>query len=323
MARWAVMMAAAAGLAALTCLAGCDHSPPRPAAAEKAGDHSPAQPAAAEKSTELPQPRPAATGEAGLLRVMTFNVRTSVAKDGADGWDNRKAFLAETVKTFDPDLLGVQEAMQAQADYLRQQLESYGFEGVARDDGKQAGEYSAIFYRKARFERLDGGTFWLSPTPEKPGLGWDAACIRIVTWTRLKDRATGRSFAYFNTHWDHVGNVARVESAKLMRRRIAGEAMPVLVTGDLNSGEESKQVRELLGGAPGARLFNAYREMHPTKGPDEATFHEFSGKTAGSPIDYILYTAPFVVRKAAIDRTSRQGRYPSDHFPVTAILELR
>jgi endonuclease/exonuclease/phosphatase family metal-dependent hydrolase len=301
----ATTLTAIVGLAACACLAS-DHSEPWPTAPARGAVQ-------------------AAADKAKLLRVMTFNLRTGTAADGENRWDNRKALLAETIKTFNPDLLGIQEALKFQNDYLQDQLEGYILEGVARDDGRQKGEYSAILYRKARFERLDGGNFWLSPTPDKPSLGWDAACIRIVAWVKLRDRVTRQSFAYFNTHWDHIGKVARVESAKLMRRRIEAldEATPVLVTGDLNSREEEEQVNALLGSASGVRLFNAYRQTHPTKAPDEATFHNFSGKAAGGAIDYILCTAPFAVREAAIDRTSREGRYPSDHFPVTAILELK
>jgi len=263
------------------------------------------------------------------VRVMSFNIRYGTARDGEDHWDKRKDFLIDTIRAYNPDLLGTQEVLADQADFLQQKLPDYGFAGAGRDDGQRKGEYSAIMYRKDRFDLLAHGQWWLSPTPEKVGSkGWDAALPRVVTWTRLKDRASGVAFLYYNTHWDHQGNVARVESGKLMRKLIEdsrGDSdLPVIVTGDFNSTEESEQYRTLTAGdGTGLKLIDAYREIHPQRESDEASFNGFKGTRKGLRIDWILHSPQWVAKGAAIDRTEKNGHTPSDHFPVTAELELK
>lgn len=278
----------------------------------------------------LPTSRPA---QPKFMRIMSFNIRYGTAKDGDDAWDKRKTFLADTVKAFDPDLLGTQEVLHAQAEYLKEALPGYGFVGRARDDGKEKGEYSPIMYRKARFDPTDSGQFWLSETPNEVGSkGWDAALPRICTWVLLKDKATGGAVLYFNSHWDHIGKVARRESGKLMRRRIeqqtaktketGGGALSVVVTGDFNSTEDTDAYKALLGEDGAApRLLDSYREAHAERKPDEASFHSFTGKRQGSRIDFILHSPDWAAARSDIDYTAKDGRYPSDHFPVTAVLE--
>jgi endonuclease/exonuclease/phosphatase family metal-dependent hydrolase len=263
------------------------------------------------------------------VRVMSFNIRYGTANDGEDHWDKRKDFLVETIRAYNPDLLGTQEVLAEQADFLQQKLPEYGFAGGGRDDGKRKGEFSPVMYRRDRFELLAHGMWWLSPTPENVGSkGWDAALPRIVTWARLKDRAGGFTVLWFNTHWDHVGNTARVESGKLMRKLIEDNRgdpnLPVIVTGDFNSTEQTPQYRSLtLGDGSGFKLVDAYREVHPEVRPDEASFNGFEGTRQGLRIDWILHSEQWVATGAAIDRTERDGHTPSDHYPVTAVLELR
>jgi endonuclease/exonuclease/phosphatase family metal-dependent hydrolase len=265
------------------------------------------------------------------VRVMSFNIRYGTAKDGEDRWEKRQDLLVGTIRAYDPDLLGMQEVLATQADFLREKLPGYGFCGAGRDDGKRAGEYSPIMFRKDRFDLLDSGQWWLSPTPDKvASKGWDAALPRIVTWAKLKDRKAGVDVLMFNTHWDHVGNVARVESGKLMRKLMvkkheeAGGDLPVIVTGDFNSTEETPQYHTLTASDDvGVRLTDAYRETHPQRKADEASFHAFKGTREGLRIDWILHSPEWVATGAAIDHTQKDGHYPSDHYPVTAELELK
>ena len=275
-------------------------------------------------AADAPAPS-AATG----VRVMSFNIRYSTANDGEDRWEKRQDFLIDTIRAYNPDLLGTQEVLADQADFLQQRLPEYGFVGGGRDDGKRKGEYSPIQFKKDRFELLAHGQWWLSPTPEKVGSkGWDAALPRIVTWARLKDRQSGKTVVYFNTHWDHMGKTARVESGKLMRKLVddlvGGEDVPVVVTGDFNSTEDTEQYRSLtVGDGTGMKLIDAYRTVHPEKKSDEASFNGFKGTTKGLRIDWVLHSPHWVAKGAAIDRTTRDGRTPSDHYPVTAELELK
>lgn len=280
-----------------------------------------------------PATRPAVPGVGGngsgpIVRVMSFNIRYATDKDGADAWDKRKAFTLATIKAYNPDLLGTQEVLAAQADYLREQLPGYGFVGGGRDDGQRGGEFSPIQYRKDRFELLASGQIWLSETPDKVGSkGWDAALPRVATWAKLKDRTAGPELLFVNTHWDHVGRRARVESGKVMRRLVDEQRenrLPVVVTGDFNSTEESEQYRTLTtGDGTGVRLTDAYRTVHPDPSPDESSFNGFKGTRQGKRIDWILHSPEWVARAAAIDRTAKDGRYPSDHYPVTADLAYR
>jgi endonuclease/exonuclease/phosphatase family metal-dependent hydrolase len=260
------------------------------------------------------------------LRVMTFNIRNSDAKDGADHWEHRKELFAKTVRDFDPDLLGTQEVLVDQYDALGAMFSEYGVVGVARDDGKRAGEWSAIFYRKSRFDQLDAGNFWLSETPDEVGSrSWDAACTRICTWARLRDRASGKEFLYANTHFDHRGEVARLESSKLIRKRlpVLSKGSPVILMGDFNCIEDDEPYRVFRGapGDNGTALIDSYREVHPKREQDEASFHAFKGTVAGSRIDWILHTSQFKATAAEIVHAGN-GRFPSDHYPVTAVLEF-
>ena len=261
------------------------------------------------------------------LRVMSFNIRYSAAKDGENGWEKRQDMVLDTIRAYRPDVLGLQEVLADQADFLREKLPEYDFFGTGRDDGKRGGEASPVMFRKDRFALLARGQWWLSETPEQVGSkGWDAALPRVVAWVRLKDRGSGATLLVFNTHWDHVGVKARVESAKLMRRMIderRGDD-PVVVTGDFNSTEETPQYATLTAGDDaGVRLVDAYRAVHPGRKDQEASFHAFKGTRDGMRIDWILHSNHWKATGAAIDHTNKAGRYPSDHYPVTAELELK
>ncbi|MEX2217396.1 MAG: endonuclease/exonuclease/phosphatase family protein [Phycisphaerales bacterium] len=271
------------------------------------------------------------------LSAMTFNIRYDNPADGPDRWEARREQVAALITDRDPDLIGLQEVLHHQLEELKKALPQYAAAGVGRDDGKTRGEYSCILYRASRFELAESGTFWLSQTPETPGSrDWEAACVRICTWARLVDKPTGRGLYIFNTHLDHQSQKARDLGAELIARRIAERsypALPVILTGDLNAGEENSTTRFLTGRAPRAHLSPATPAPPRTglvdsfrvKHPDEASVGTFNGfkKDDGRKIDYILVPDGTQVLDAAIDRRSRDGRWPSDHFPVTARILLK
>ncbi|HSI34600.1 MAG TPA: endonuclease/exonuclease/phosphatase family protein [Tepidisphaeraceae bacterium] len=266
----------------------------------------------------------------GDLRVLSFNIRYGTAKDGADHWDKRKDFVAETIRKHDPDLLGTQETLPFQADFLKEKLPGYTFVGAGRDDGKTKGEMAALFFRTDRFEKVEEGHYWMSPTPDVPGSkGWDSSLPRVTTWVKLKDKAkAGRTFVFFNTHFDHLGKQARVESAKMLRQRIEalGGGALAIVTGDFNAGESSDPYKAVVTDpktpAPGekVKITDSFRSIFPERGPTEGSFNGFKGTKDGARIDWILHTPGLTTVSAGIDRVEREGRYPSDHFPVWAVL---
>ena len=263
------------------------------------------------------------------VRVMSYNIRTANARDGENNWDKRKDFLAETIRAFGPDLLGTQETLPRQRDDLAARLDGYAVLAAGRDDGREAGEMMAIFYRQSRFERLAGGHFWLSETPDLAGSkSWDSALPRMVTWARLRDRTDpeARPIAFFNTHFDHRGPKARIESAKILRKKIEelGRGCRVVLTGDFNSGDGSEPYKTLFGaGDPEARvLLDTYRATHPAKAGGEGTTTGFkAGVSPGRRIDWIGCSADWEVKEAAIVHAARDGRTPSDHHAVTAVLQ--
>jgi endonuclease/exonuclease/phosphatase family metal-dependent hydrolase len=253
------------------------------------------------------------------LRVMTFNIRNSGAADGPNRWPLRRDLWIDVVRRFDPDLLGVQEVLRDQFDDLKTVFPGYGTSGVGRDDGDCRGERAMILFRSDRFELIDAGTFWLSDTPQTvASVAWDSCLCRICSWVRLSDRTAGRELVFANTHFDHVGATARLESARLLATRlpeIAGGA-PVVLTGDFNCTEDDPPYRQL---AASGRFTDSYRAVHPIPADDEASFHEFSGTTRGRRIDWIFNTAELTATAASIDRTrGPDGQCPSDHDAVTA-----
>lgn len=263
------------------------------------------------------------------LRVMSFNVRLGVADDGADSWEHRQALLARTIQDFDPDLLGTQETWPFQAEYLLEQLPGREYVGWPRQPGNEKdGEECGILFRSTRFEKLDAGQLWLSETPDVPASkSWDSSLPRVVTWVKLRHRASpGRVVWFFNTHFDHRGAEARRQSALLLRRRLLdlGPSATWIVTGDFNCAEDSPPYRELIGeGSDGLIVVDSYRAAHRERRDDEGTAHAFKGHRSGGRIDWILHSPALSTVSASIDRTEKGGRFPSDHFPVTAVLRWK
>jgi len=263
----------------------------------------------------------------GVIKVMSYNLRYGTAKDGENAWEKRKDFLAETINAFAPDLLGTQETLGFQRDFVAEALPTHEVLGVGRDDGKEKGEMTAIFWRKERFEKLDGGHFWLSTTPEEAGsLGWDTSLTRMATWVRLKDKTNpSKPVFWINTHFDHKGKLARLESAKLIRERVGllGKDCSVIVTGDFNSGEGSEPYRALFGTRENEEspVADSLRVAHVTREENEGTTTPFvSAPSKGARIDWIAVSRDWKVIAADIEHPEKEGRTASDHFPVTAVI---
>jgi endonuclease/exonuclease/phosphatase family metal-dependent hydrolase len=260
------------------------------------------------------------------VKVMTFNIRLSPANDGPDRWEVRKPLVVETIRRFGGDFVGVQEAWADQIAYLAENLPEYRWIGRSREADPKTGEGTPLFYRHDRWE-LDPneqGTFWLSDAPDVPGSrSWGNDIPRIVTWGRFTEKASGRALSVINTHFDHRSEPSRRQSAEQLARFVAQRAArePVVVTGDFNAPEDSYAIRFLRGEMPEppVRLVDTFRAAH-RDAAEVGTFNGFKGDAAGAKIDYVFALPSASVLAAEIVRTQRDGRFPSDHFPVTAEL---
>jgi endonuclease/exonuclease/phosphatase family metal-dependent hydrolase len=263
----------------------------------------------------------AVTMHAEPLRVMTFNVRFPAKGDGENIWEKRRDLLVATVREKAPDVMGAQELFYEQGEYIVERLPEYAWFGVSRR-GNRDDEHMGVFYRKEKLRLVESGNFWLSETPEAPGsIAWDMSLPRMVTWGLFEIRASARRFYFYNTHFAHrrQDDEARLRSARLIDERLARlpDNALVILTGDFNTTPESDPYRVLTG-----RLRDAWRAAAKPAGP-EGTFHGFSGKPGAGRIDWILYR-PDQIRVLEVETVTRNdaGRYPSDHFPVFAVLEL-
>ncbi|MHC4556573.1 MAG: endonuclease/exonuclease/phosphatase family protein [Planctomycetota bacterium] len=269
------------------------------------------------------------------LHVMSFNIRYGTANDGQNHWKNRREMVFDVIRDQKSDVIGLQEALRFQIDEIRKALPLYGEIGVAREDGKTDGEYSAILYRTDRFGIGEAGTFWLSDTPEIAGSShWGNACVRICTWARFIENKSGKAFYVFNLHLDHVSQPSREKSAVLLIQRIRSRNHkdPFVVTGDFNAGENNPVITYLKGKTAAADpsgnktktpfpMVDTFRVLHPNV-KDVRTGHAFKGSRQGNKIDYVLVRPAVEVLEAEILYDNIDGRYPSDHFPVTARLRL-
>lgn len=265
------------------------------------------------------------------INVMTFNIRYPNPNDGFNYWPNRKELVASMIRYHEADIVGLQEAFRGQLDDLELMLPGYRWFGLCRTDGTTKpdpdNEFSAIFYRADRFERLEGNTFWLSPTPEiVASKGWDAALPRIVTWAKFREIKTDRTFYHFNTHFDHRGEKARAESAKLLAQKV-GEIVgnePVFITGDFNCTETSEPYQELTDRKNKNVMTDAMTlSESPHHGPVSTWTNSFQFPgVPGRRIDFIFVKNRVRVLKHAILSDSWSGRLPSDHLPVLARLSF-
>lgn len=253
---------------------------------------------------------------------MTFNIRYANPDDGPDYWNNRREAVVRMVEDVKPGVMGIQEGLAPQVAFLDSALTGYSYVGVGRDDGKQAGEYAAVFYDDSLYAPVADGHFWLSETPDSAALGWDAVCIRIATWVKLKEKATGREFLVFNTHFDHIGVVARQESAKLLLSRVHefGDSIPTVIMGDFNFPVTDPSLAPLVN-APtftevrGSKAFKPQGDSLPP-----VTYRGFGHGEPGELIDHI-FCQGFVPQEYEVITSGYGVQYLSDHMPVLAVLK--
>lgn len=255
------------------------------------------------------------------LYVGTYNIRYNNSNDEKEGnaWAMRCPQLCDFINFEQPDIFGTQEVLVDQLLDLKKRLDGYDYIGVGRDDGKERGEYAAIFYKKDQLRLLDSGKFWLSPTPEHASLGWDAACIRICTWGKFQDKTSGKQFLFFNTHMDHVGVIARRESAQLILKRInqLSKGLPTILTGDFNV-DETDEIYQIFSNSELLRdcYTNALQRMAPT-----GTWNDFMQDSRNKTrIDHVFVSSDFVISHYGIFTNSywngKTRRNISDHYPV-------
>lgn len=251
------------------------------------------------------------------LKVMSYNIRLNTENDGTNAWMYRCPATLEMLKDQKPDVFGVQEALPEQVRFLEEWADGYECVGVGRDDGKKKGEHMSIFWNKKTVKMLKWGTFWLSETPEKPSMGWDAACYRTATWALMKDKRTGKKFYFVNTHLDHVGKQARANGLALIVDRIAEinpEGYPMVLTGDFNVKPDDPCLTGL-----DARM-NSTRKI-AAKTDNHHTYNGWGKASKDSVIDYIYISGFSACPEYQTVTKKYSGRtFISDHYPVTARL---
>lgn len=254
------------------------------------------------------------------VKVMTYNIRYDNPGDGPNQWSKRKSKVFDLIKKYDPDIIGVQEALHHQLIDIENALKEYDFFGAGRDDGKQKGEYSAIFIRKNRFSIIDENTFWLSQTPEVPGSKhWDAAITRVVTWAKLQDKKSKKSFIMINTHFDHIGKESRKHSAEIIKDSAAvmGKELPVIITGDFNFTREQPPYKVMMDDSKIRVIDTA-----PEQAPGTACGFEV-GTRSCTAIDYIFHSPHWRSQDYQVIQDNDGKFYPSDHLPVIVRLTLQ
>ena len=261
--------------------------------------------------------------EKANVRWATFNMRLDTPADSLNNWKYRKERVAQYIQDMKLDVVGTQEVLQNQFNDLKSLLPDFEGVGVARDDGKETGEYSAVFYRKSVFDALDSGTFWLAENPDSVGMmGWDAACIRVATWAKLQHKATGKIVMAVNTHFDHVGKVARRESALLIIRKIkeiVGDR-PAVLTGDFNVTDQSEAYNTIVSNE--FVLLDAHKVAEKVGGVSY-TFHDFDRREMEkrSKIDFVFVTPQIKVLQSEVTQEVKEALL-SDHNPQWTDLEI-
>jgi len=268
----------------------------------------------------LAQAPAAQPAQAAPLTVMSFNIRYGTANDGENHWLKRREDLFALLREQQADVVGLQEALHGQIEEILQAVPGYDYVGVGRSDGRRTGEYAAILYRTARLRPRRSDTFWFSDTPGVvKSTSWGNQIERICTWAYFEDRE-GPAFYLYNVHLDHQSQPSRERSVALLLERIRARdpRAPAVVTGDFNAGEDNPAAVAMR-----ASFLDSFRVLHPDA-REAGTFNGFTfGQTSGDKIDFVFVEPGTDVVEAGIVRTSRDGRYPSDHFPVTARIRLK
>lgn len=252
--------------------------------------------------------------------VASFNIRLSAVDDGENSWKYRKNHVRDLIRYYAWDVFGMQEVCKDQLEFLTQ-ISDYAYEGVARDDSPST-EYGPVFYKKTLFEKEASGVFWLSDTPETQSLGWDADCYRICTWVKLKDRRDGKELVFLNTHLDHRGEEARRKSALLINQRIQEKfaGLPIVLVGDFNTLPNDQPYEEFSKHLNDSRSVSKLDHYGP-----RGTFTNFKYDIAPDEldeIDYIFVNDQVQVSKTRTIVDSYDRKFPSDHFPITAEIEI-
>ena len=257
------------------------------------------------------------------INVMTFNIRMNTASDGINAWPNRIDMVNGLLNFYEPGIFGLQEALYDQILDIEKGVPEYKWFGVGRDDGDKAGEFMPIFYNTKKFILVESGHFWLSENCDEPGLGWDAACNRIVTWGKFKSKVTGKKFFVFNTHFDHIGVEARKNSAKLIHEKMeeftSGSGLPVILTGDFNLRPDAQPITLIKQYLSDSREVTKEAPYGPV-----GTYNGFKpGSEGENRIDYIFVNDKVKVLKYAAISDTYENRSPSDHLPIFVKLQLK
>lgn len=279
----------------------------------------------------------AATGAAQTINVASYNVRYANPKDSlnGNGWVQRAPVIAGIIRYHDFDVFGAQEVLHSQLEDMSRLLDDYDSIGAGRDDGRTEGEYAPVFFKREMFTLLNSGTFWLSPTPDVPGVGWDALFSRICTWGLLRHNESGAALLFCNTHFDHAGEQARVESAGLILERIGGLAQehPIILTGDFNADQNTPAYRSIAESGVVKDSYEAAEIRHaangtgngfnPARWSDRRIDHIFVSPEI-RVLRYAVLTDAYWTQAAGEDsQPVWKMRVPSDHYPAAAQLELQ
>lgn len=256
------------------------------------------------------------------LKVMTYNIRYDNVEDTINNWNDRKAALTELIKNYEASIVGTQEVQLHQLMYIDSVLTNFTYIGVGRDDGKQKGEYSPIHFDTTRYKLLKQKTFWLSQTPEKVSVGWDAALPRVCTYGLFEEKGSGTKFYVFNTHFDHRGTIARDQSTRLITqkiREINTENVPVILMGDLNLAPNEPPIQYLRTQLTDGQLVTQKNFYGPT-----GTFNSFDpNKAIEKRIDYIFVQDLNISNYIHIDDRMENNKHISDHLPVLTSIQFK
>ena len=253
------------------------------------------------------------------LNLLSFNIRYANNKDGVNKWGSRKHLVFDIIREFGTGIFGLQEALANQIAEIEAEFPSYQRAGVGRDDGVEAGEHCPIFVNTGCIEFLESGTFWFSDTPDVPGSAhWGNSLPRIATWVYIEHKTSGQQLVVYNLHVDHISQPSRERSSELVLQHIHAHfhQLPTIIMGDFNAGESNPAVTKLH-----SNFRDTFRAIHP-KETQVGTFHDFTGTPEPEKIDHIFVSQEFLIHSAEIIRFNQNGRYPSDHFPVTAVVGI-